>query len=46
MVVARSWGRAKGSCRLMGTASVQQDEEVLEMFHDNMTILNTSELYT
>ena len=45
MVTSGARGRMKGE-GLSNRVSVWQDESVPEMFHNNVNIFNTTELYT
>lgn len=45
MIIARGWGEGTiGSCYLIGTEFVLQDEKFWRL-HNNVTILNVTELY-
>ena len=49
MVIPRDWEEGENGNYLMGRVSDElffSDETVLEIFHNNMNILNTTELYT
>ena len=45
MVISRAGGKMKGE-GLSNRVSVWQDEKVPKMFHNNVNILTTTELYT